>query len=422
MAAPALLPPSASTRRYSARQDALVSAASTLFNVRGVAGTSLAEVAASVGLAKNSITYYYKRKEELVVACFERALRSLCEQVDQAAAEPTVAARVRRLVCGQAACEMRELQGQRPPTVQLQELRALPEPHRTEVFTRYLDMYRRVRALLRSPETDRWSHDDLNARAHLLVSYVLSIKGLASRYQAESFDGVAAGLADIVLHGIHAPSSRWLSRGVEAQWQGLAPDRDHPAEQFLRVATELINECGYGGASVNRIAEKLHVTKGAFYYYNENKGDLASQCFDRFIQTIRRYVNLAEQHGGPAWEQLGAVVRGLVCFQLSPDGPLLRSFVYSAIPEPQERMRMMEEYGRLTERLAGMAVNGMLDGSVRVHPPTLAARALLYGVFAAAELRLWVGGAGEGNVADLLARPMLQGLLCEARGAQPVSG
>lgn len=399
------------TKRYNDKQEALVSAASVLFNERGVIGTTLAEVAMSVNLVKNSVTYYFRRKEDLAVACFDRTISVYNDLIELASKQPDVATRVTELVRLHVGLQGNITDGRHPPVVTFHEIRALPAPQVDEVFASYTEMYRRVRQLLQGPETADWSRADLNARAHLLVSVSNGTRTLVTRYEPEDHPRLIERLSHILLHGINDAASAWSSSGAEREWLGQIPERDQAA-QFLRVATELINEQGYGGASVNRIAEKLNLTKGGFYYYNENKGDLVAQCFERSVSTIRKAVNLTETYGGEAWEHLCSIVRGLVRFQLSEDGPLLRSTANSALPDPAHRARVSAEFGRVTERIAGVVVSGLMDGSIRPVDATLAAHTVLTGIMAAAELKRWVRTAEEDNSADLYARPILQGLLC----------
>ena len=399
------------SKRFNDKREALLAAASRLFNEKGIVGTTLAEVAASVGLIKNSVTYYYRRKEDLTVACLMRAMAVHDEIIARAAKEPSVAERVMQLIRLQVELQGQILDGLHPPIVNFYELRALDQPHAFEVFSAYTAMYRRLRELLRHPDTQGWSRAHLNARAHLLISVAIGLRPLVARYEPEDRMRMAQRYGDIVLHGIGCPESRWSSVGLEADWLARVPEAD-PNSQFLKAATELINEQGYAGASVNRIAERLNFTKGAFYYYNDNKGDLVAQCFERSIATIRKAVNLTESYEGRAWEHLCSVARGLVRFQLSGDGPLLRSTANSALPDLKHRERVNAEFGRVIERVAGVVVSGLMDGSVRSVDPKLAAVNLLMGIMAAAELRRWVDSADEVNAADLFARPLLMGLLC----------
>ena len=63
---------------------------------------------------------------------------------------------------------------------------------------------------------------------------------------------------------------------------------------FLLAATRLINELGYRGASVQRIAAELNVTKGSFYHHLDAKDDLVIACYRRSFDTISDAQRLAE--------------------------------------------------------------------------------------------------------------------------------
>ncbi|MET0351383.1 MAG: TetR/AcrR family transcriptional regulator, partial [Rhizobacter sp.] len=56
------------TQRYQEKREAILSAAALQFNQHGVKGATLSEIAASVGLVTNSVTYYYRKKEDLASA------------------------------------------------------------------------------------------------------------------------------------------------------------------------------------------------------------------------------------------------------------------------------------------------------------------------------------------------------------------
>jgi AcrR family transcriptional regulator len=60
----------------------------------------------------------------------------------------------------------------------------------------------------------------------------------------------------------------------------------NPRGEFLRMATLTINQRGYKGASVHRIASGLNVTKGSFYHHNEAKDDLVLACFEHGNERI----------------------------------------------------------------------------------------------------------------------------------------
>src|ERR1700721_4371796 len=66
--------PTDNTDRYARKKEAIIAAAAGILNRRGVKGMTLADVAASVDLITTSVTYYFKKKEDLAVACFLQSL------------------------------------------------------------------------------------------------------------------------------------------------------------------------------------------------------------------------------------------------------------------------------------------------------------------------------------------------------------
>ena len=88
----------ACTVRYARKRDAILAAAARTINRAGVKGMTLADVAASVGLITTSVTYYFKRKEDLASACFLDAIARLGALVDQALTESTAEKRVSSFV------------------------------------------------------------------------------------------------------------------------------------------------------------------------------------------------------------------------------------------------------------------------------------------------------------------------------------
>ena len=67
-------PAGGSTSRFQVKREAVLAAAAHHFNQQGVKGATLADIAASVGLVTTSVTYYYRKKEDLATACFLRAI------------------------------------------------------------------------------------------------------------------------------------------------------------------------------------------------------------------------------------------------------------------------------------------------------------------------------------------------------------
>jgi len=413
--APAAIPPP-ETLRFQEKRETILAAATKLFNEAGIKGVTLGEIAASVGLVTTSITYYYRRKEDLATACFLRAIAGRRSLAEQAATEPTVQARVTRYL----ALRVLELvsidSGEQAAPMHFNDIRALPEAQSATVFTAYTEKFRRVRALLIGSETAGLGREAINARAHLLLSVANSLYAWLPRYEIDEYPRIVQRLSDILLHGLAAAEQAWPDQHMLAAL-ALAeppPAADDTADAFLRAATELVNEQGYRGASVDKISARLHVTKGSFYHHNDNKLDLITACFERSFGVLRHVLQAAEQAQGPGWQRCCAAMEMLLRFQLSERGPLLRVTATSALPDQAQREQVRRTIQRLAERIASLLVDGLMDGSVRAQDMAVAALAIASAINAAAELRRWVPSVDSHSVSRLYGRPALLGLLCPA--------
>lgn len=404
------------TARFQEKREAILGAAATLFNERGVKGATLADIAGSVGLVTNSVTYYYRKKEDLATACFLRAIDIYDSFAIEAAAEETVVLRLRALFRKHAALLASIDLRQQAQIVVFNDLRALPSPQLDVVFAAYTDMFRHVRALIKGPETVGLTRDELNARAHIVLSVANSMRSWMGRYEADEYTRIADRVVDILVNGFAGPKSSWSTVDAEQGWPlntgGIGGEGGDTAEAFLRAATFLVNEQGYRGASVDKISARLNVTKGSFYHHNDNKQDLISACFERTFTVVRQALSLAESGTGSGWDRACAAARALVHYQLSDEGPLLRSSATSALPDQAHRESVRKTMARLTERMTCVVVDGLMDGSIRPLDPAIAALIAIGAINAAAELKRWAPGASATNASDLFVRPIFAGLLC----------
>ena len=401
--------------RFQEKSETILAAAARQFNERGVKDATLGEIAASVGLVTSGITYYYRKKEDLAAACLLRAIAEDKKLVLEAAREPGVAQRVTRLFVLHAERLAAIDSGDQPPLIGFSDIRSLPEAQASGVYADYTDLFRCTRALLSSPEAVALSRDARNARTHLLLSATMTVSFWINRCEIDEYPRMARRVADMVLHGVIGLARAWPGDAATASLHlpEPPPAADETAVSFLQAATELVNEQGYRGASVDRIAALLNATKGKFYHYNVTKIDLITACFERSFALQRHFLKAAAMADGTGAQRVCAAVKALVRFQLSRRGPLLRNAAYSALPDQQHRQQVYRTMQRVIERMVGLLVEGLTDGSVRPLDPAVAAHILDNAINAAAELRRWVPGATEDNVTRLYTRPALLGLLCD---------
>lgn len=396
-----------STRR-GARRRAILDTAAQLFNRRGLRGATLAEVASSVGLATNSITYYFRRKEDLAVACLLEAVEAVVAMADEAAALRTENERVQAFLDAYLRLLADIDSGRRGELVRFHDIRALEPEHRAQVVAAYVPMFRRVRALLDDADRSRRGRRALSARTLLLLNTALWSRVWIRRYAIDDYPLVAARLGDILIHGLAGPGAPWSP----PRWRGASPLED-PAEDatraaFLKAATLLMNEKGYRGASIDRISARINLTKGAFYHHHADKDELISACFARSFAAIRR-AQAAATDGPNGWQRLQRVVGTLACHQLSDSGPLLRFTARSALPKAM-RTEARRSIDQLTQRYGHIVVDGIADGSIRPVDPSIAADLVTGTINALYELDYWLPDSDLDEALDLFLRPLMLGL------------
>ncbi|HSW26914.1 MAG TPA: TetR/AcrR family transcriptional regulator, partial [Burkholderiaceae bacterium] len=248
------------TGRYEEKREVILDGAAHLFNQHGIKGALLSELAQRVGLATNSLTYYYRKKEDLACACLQRAIDALVVVADSAARQRTLAQRIRTFIGGYIGLLADIAEGRHAELIVFSDLLSLAPPQRDPMAAAYTQMFRRVRGLLDAADAPPLQPAARNARAHLLLSTVSWARAWLSRHEPVDYARVAAQIADIVLLGIATPG-RQTTGVVPGQPTRalLANEDDGTATRaaYLRAATRLVNEYGYRGASVDRIAAEL---------------------------------------------------------------------------------------------------------------------------------------------------------------------
>ena len=397
-----------STARFGKKRDAILAAARDIMYQRGLMATTFAEVAAQVDLNPTSIAYYFKKKEDLAVACLLAGVERLDAMVAEAEAGRDVAARVRLLLAAFFAHHDALRYGEESPIPSFGEIRALDEPHQSVVRDAFTGMARRARALFDAPA---FAHHDRKAKTalvHVLLEQIFWAMSWLNRYDVDDYPRVLDRMCDIYLGGLAVDGAQW--RGGVLDLAETKASYDSSREDFLIAATRLINRVGYRAASVERISAELNLTKGAFYHHNDAKEDFAEACFRRSIDIERRAQQRALKTAGARWEQVELTVSTLMDFQLSVSGPLAREGLLGALPIGP-RADLTERLERVVVRFASMIADGAADASMRAVDPLIAAQMLKVTINAAAEGPTWVRGLTRAEAPSLYARPMLIGVL-----------
>jgi AcrR family transcriptional regulator len=355
------------TKRFRAKRDAILAAAAEAINEQSAKGMTFADVARRVGLNTTSVTYYFKRKEDLAAAAFENTLESLIAMLDVAAEEATPEERVRRYLALNMDRLGRIQRGEEKAFAVLSDLRATEEPMRGRLMAGWREVFRRTR-LLWGPTSSRAQTDLNGARAHVLLENTFWLPIWLTRYEPDQYGRVEERLMDVFAHGIAGKDAKWSPTLLDLSHDEAEPGR----EAFLLAATRLINELGYRGASVQKIASELNVTKGSFYHHLDAKDDLVIACYRRSFDTIADAQSRGEAEGGSYWHKLSSTVATLLDVQFAERGPLLRTTALSGLPVGV-RNAMVERSNGIARRYAGMMMDGIGEGSIRAVDALIAA-------------------------------------------------
>lgn len=407
MSAPDIDKDAGKTKRFAQTRERIVEAASVSINELGVKGMTFADVGQRVDLNTTSITYYFKRKELLAEAALARSIDLFEAVVLEAGRESDPRARVSaylRLTLEEwARVRRREEQ----PKARLSDIRAMPDPVRGRLVERWTNVFRELRETLLGPAITPDENALRTARAAVLVENVFWLPAWLNAYSVTDFPRVYSRLFEVFDKGLALDDWR---RAPIAVSDGEA---DGGAEAFLRAATRLINTHGYRGASVERIAADLEVTKGSFYHHLETKDDLVIECFERSYDRVSRVQAAAIVNGANACETLAGATASLVDLQFFSEFPLLRTTALQALPADQRRHRVIERSDRMARRFAGIIADGISEGSLRAVDPMIASQVLMSSINNAYELRNWASRLPREKAVAYYASTMMAGLFSE---------
>lgn len=157
-------------------------------------------------------------------------------------------------------------------------------------------------------------------------------------------------------------------------------------ERLLRAAREVIEQAGYGGASVAAIAERASVATGTLYRHFASKEELFVELFRSVCEGEEQAMRAAIPPAGGALERLQAILGTFAHRALRN-----RRLAWALIAEPVDH-RVDAERLVYRERYAGIIAEALEQGIVKGEIPDQDVR------FTAAAL---VGGCGEALVGPL---------------------
>ena len=401
------------TKKFGEKRSAIVHAASVLINETGVRATTLTKVARAIGLNATSVTYYFPRKDQLIVSVYAETIALMKQMAKEALAEETLEKRIAKFVRLHVALRDRIRRGERGLMTALSEIRSLEQEQQDELLFAYREMVNDVRAFFGDPADDG-QRALYSARAHILIEAMLWWPVWSRRYSVLDFPRVEAKLVDILCYGLPSHRGEWKPVQLDdGDWRTSEDTEPQQNDAFLRAATVMINERGYRGASVNRIAEALNVTKGSFYHHHDAKDDLVLECFQRSYDRLSKVQMAGYEIEGSYWTRLASILNELLQLQFFDSTPLLRTTALQAL-DSETKVDVVMRSNRLARRFAGFLIDGFADGSVRAIDPLVASQIIMSTLNGAYEARRWAARFdAPGEAVETYLSVLSEGMLAE---------
>ncbi len=267
------------------RRDAILAAATRLFNRHSFAGMTLEAIAEEIGISQGTLYHYFDNKDALIFQCHLRGIRLYAEELEEAT-EPGVDGleMVRRFI-------RRRLSPGRPRMIAFSDIEALPLIYRDRIRVGRLRNVERLEAIIEAGI----SEGVISARDARLTSIALfSVMDWMPFWYSErdyySRHTAAETLDDLVTHGVirmdGAPLEDWpeppdLSPLIKSRLE--AGRRVAKRDRLLKVASDSFNLRGVVGSSLEIIAADAGVSRGAFYYHASDKETLLYLCLKRAL-------------------------------------------------------------------------------------------------------------------------------------------
>ncbi len=145
-----------------------------------------------------------------------------------------------------------------------------------------------------------------------------------------------------------------------------------PLERRLRIletAAQEVGKHGYQGTSLNRILETVGISKGAAYYYFEDKSDLLATVVEYFLEASRPPEEEAPAERDEFWPRLEQRYRQQ--FLQLQSTPWMRGLARAVWRMPAEMREgpLAPVYGELERRLRADLEHGQQVGAVRGELP-----------------------------------------------------
>jgi TetR/AcrR family transcriptional regulator, cholesterol catabolism regulator len=186
---------------------------------------------------------------------------------------------------------------------------------------------------------------------------------------------------------------------------------DSPRAKIMRAASQVFDEFGYSGATMDRIAAESGYSKPALYYYFKSKSEIIYLMLEEMITVMMdRHRQRVRAKASPC-ELLQAIFRDVVGLMDDRRGYVRVFFEYQRELSPAQRREVLARRAEYTTAVERVLERGIADGQFADVDVSIATR----GIFGMCNYSYqWYRPGGKSTsveVADELWRLFSRGLL-----------
>jgi AcrR family transcriptional regulator len=375
------------TRGSRARHNQVLDEATIEFNATGVNLSSMADIAARIGISRAAMYTYVADREDLVFQCCQRTLILLTRYLDEAALDSSNA------VGTLAAFIDRAFDHKGPPLAARAEIATVNPAHRETIQALYLPLVTRLADILATgARNGELRVCDYQIVARIIVG-LINWAPLTYRFIGGVSEGnarrAAATVRSIVLDGLaqdrkSSPRFRPIDLTPLQFKTRDAFDRDAinaaRLEAVLSTASRLFNRQGFHVTSLQEIMVSIGTTKRTLYRHLADKQALAAACYDRAFRLYFYLRDRSVEYQGTRLQAIAAVVHGMASAYLRDDlVPLSPPVCYMAL-ESEHREKFNTNHFDLAKSYAQLINAGIAEGSIAAIDPE-ARIVLMPGIF-----------------------------------------
>jgi AcrR family transcriptional regulator len=355
----------------SSRHHRLLDEAARQLNARGVSLTSLAEIAAKLGLSRAALYYYVEDRRDLVFQCYRRACEITSRHLLEASHEADAAAVLASFVIRMLDPAQSEIAARAEIAMMTPEQRGTIQGLYDALITRLADVLEAGarQGVLRKCDAQ------INARVVLsLVTWPLLARRWSGGLTPVASHRLLASISDTLLTGLAAgrselPRYQAIDLSPLTARNALAIDRHaiHGAkrETLITVASRLFNRKGIDSTLLEEIAAQVGATKRTVHRHFGSKQALVMASCQRAFEIFTFIMERLRAYKGSRLEALAAAFHALACAypreDLSPLSPLVG---FDTLGE-QEQARCNEQIAPLSVGYVEALRSGVAEGSMR---------------------------------------------------------